>query len=373
MDITIPEYLAKIKSYVAGKPISEVQAEYGITNPIKLASNENALGPSPKALEAIKKTLCSVHIYPDSYYRSLRQKLADSFNVESQQIILGNGSDEVMSFIGQALLLPEEEVIVPHPAFSIYEKIAIMSQARLKKIPLKDMAIDLQAIVNAISPKTKLIFLTNPHNPTGSFLGRDQLIKFLRQIPSATLVVLDEAYVDFVSETNQFDSVDLIKSFPNLIILRTFSKAYGLAGLRIGYGVFSLELAEIVEKVRLPFNVNLLAQVAAEAALDDKEFLEKTRQMILKGRHFLTEGLQALGIRVYPSEANFVMIHVGPQAHLIYKELLKRGIIVRPLDNYDLPEFLRITIGTLEQNKEFLMNFIALWKKLSLQLTDLQA
>ena len=329
MAITVPKHLEKIKAYVPGKPISEVQAQYGITSPVKLASNENPLGPSPKALDAIRQALSHIHLYPDSHYRKLRQRLAEILGVSPEQIIVGNGSDEIMALIGQALLLPGEEVIAPHPAFSIYEKVAILAQAEFKKIPLKDMAIDLEGILKAVSAKTKLIFLTNPHNPTGSFFDVFALNAFLNTLPSSVLVVLDEAYIDFVSKERQFNSVEQLSKFPNLIILRTFSKTYGLAGLRIGYGVFAKELVGFIEKVRMPFNVNLLAQAAAAAALEDREFLKKTQATIWAGRKFLTKELTALGVKVYPSEANFILIEVGKKATRIYEELLKKGVYAK--------------------------------------------
>ncbi|MCD6319376.1 MAG: histidinol-phosphate transaminase [Candidatus Desulfofervidaceae bacterium] len=363
MDIAVPKYLQQLKPYVAGKPIAEVQAQYGISSPTKLASNENPLGPSPKAIEAISKALKDIHRYPDSHCLSLRRKLATYLQIEERQIVLGNGSDEIMALIGQALLLPEEEVITPYPAFSIYEKVAVMAQARLFKVPLKELKIDLKKIREKVSSKTKLIFLTNPHNPTGSFLEKEELVVFLKNLPSSVLVVLDEAYIDFVQPQRRFNSIALLENFPNLIILRTFSKAYGLAGLRIGYGILTPELARFLETVRYPFNVNALAQIGATAALDDKDFLEKTQHTIWEGRQFLTAALTSLGVKVYPSEANFLLIYVGKKAKKIYEDLLKKGIIVRPMVSYALADYLRISIGKPEENQAFIETFKEIWQK----------
>jgi histidinol-phosphate aminotransferase len=363
MDIVIPRYLSYLKPYSAGKPISEIQAEYGISAAIKLASNENPLGPSPKAIEAIKKVLQDVHRYPDNKVRKLRSRLASVLQVKSEQIVVGNGSDEIMSLIGQAFLLPGEEVIIPSPAFSIYEKVAVMGQANLVKVPLKDLSIDLEAVKKHVSKNTKLIFLTNPHNPTGSFFEAYSLEKLLKNVPKSTLVILDEAYIDFVSPQRRFESLNYLEGFFNLIILRTFSKSYGLAGLRVGYGIMNIELANILESVRYPFNINSLAQVAAIKALDDKAFLEATRKLVWEGREFLTKALTELGVRVYSSEANFLLIYVGNQAKKIYEGLLKKGIIVRPLVNYSLPEYLRVSMGKPEDNQTFIEVFKEIWQK----------
>ena len=363
MNIVIPKFLSQLKPYAAGKPIKEVQTEYGISIPIKLASNENPIGPSPMAIAAIKRALQDIHRYPDSKMTELRYKLARVLQVKPEQIVIGNGSDEVMSFIGQAFLLPEEEVIVPFPSFSIYEKVVIMNQANLIKVPLKDLSIDLEAIKNRISQKTKLIFLTNPHNPTGSFFEASVLENFLKNVPKSTLIIIDEAYIDFVSPKRHFESLNYLKDFSNLIILRTFSKSYGLAGLRVGYGIMNIELANILEKVRYPFNVNILAQVAAINALDDKKFLETTRKLVWEGREFITKALTELGIGVYPSEANFLLVYIGNKAVEIYESLLKKGIIVRPLTNYHLAEYIRITIGRPEENQTFIQVFKQIWQK----------
>ncbi|AMM41630.1 histidinol-phosphate aminotransferase [Candidatus Desulfofervidus auxilii] len=363
MNIVLPKFLSQLRPYSAGKPIKEVQTEYGISMPVKLASNENPLGPSPKAIAAIKEALQDIHRYPDSQITELRYKLASVLGVKSQQIVIGNGSDEIMSFIGQAFLLSGEEVIVPFPSFSIYEKVAIMSQANLIKVPLKNLSIDLEAIKDRISQKTKLIFLTNPHNPTGSFFEAPLLENFLKNVPRSTLIILDEAYIDFVSPKRHFESLNYLKDFSNLIILRSFSKSYGLAGLRVGYGIMNIELANILERVRYPFNVNTLAQVAAINALDDKEFLETTRKLVWEGREFITKALTELGIRVYPSEANFLLVYIGKKAVEIYESLLKKGIIVRPLTNYHLPEYIRISIGKPEENQTFIEFFKEIWQK----------
>jgi histidinol-phosphate aminotransferase len=363
MEITIPKYLSYLKPYTAGELISKVQRQYGIDTPIKLASNENPLGASPKAIEAVKMAIKDIHRYPDTEARLLRCRLASFLKVKRGQIVVGNGSDEIMGLIGQAFLLAGEEVIIPCPCFSIYEKVALMAQANLVKVPLKDLAINLEAIKKRISKDTKLIFLTNPFNPSGSFFGAGALEEFLRSIPKTIIIMLDEAYIEFVSLKKRYESIYYLKSFSNLIILRTFSKAYGLAGLRIGYGIMEVQLASLLDKVRHPFNINSLAQIAAISALEDRSFLEKTCKLVWQGRQFLTKALRALGVRVYESEANFLLIYVGRKAQRIYKGLLKKGIIIRPLTSYGLRGYLRISVGKPEENKAFIKSFKEIWQK----------
>lgn len=363
MKIGIPEYIRSLRPYTPGKPIEEVKEEYGISEVIKLASNENAIGPSPKAIEAIKEALPYLHRYPSGSGWRLREKLAQRLNVRQEQIVLGNGSDEIMGLVGRVFLLPNDEVIIPASSFSIYEKIAHLHHANILRVPLSAFKIDLNGILKRVNKRTKLIFINNPHNPTGTVFSVSEWESFLEKTPSSTIIVLDEAYVDFIEDSKRINSLNYLKDFKNLIILRTFSKSYGLAGLRIGYGILDASLAYYLQLVREPFSVNSLAQIGALAALDDEEFLEKTKKMVWEGRTYLISEFKKLGIMTVPSEANFLLVYLSNKAEFICKELLSRGIIVRSMEGYGMKEYLRITIGRPEENKKLILNFKQIWEK----------
>lgn len=345
--------IANILPYPPGKPIEEVQREFGLKEVIKMASNENALGPSPKALEAMKKAALSVNLYPDgnSYY--LKQKLAQKFGVGMDEIFLGNGADEIIRVITETFLNPGEEVVVAWPSFVIYSIATDVMAGILKRIPLKNYTHDLEAMLNAITDKTKLLFITNPNNPTGTMVDKTEVESFMKKVPEDVIVVFDEAYCEYAKE-NFPQTLQYMEEGRNVIILRTFSKIYGLAGLRVGYAVAKKEIFIEMNRVRQPFNVNRIAQSAAIAALDDGEHVKKTLAMNEEGKKFLYKELESMGLEYVPTSANFVLVNVETDGRKVYEQLLKEGVIVRPVDNYDLPNCLRVTICKPSENKKFI-------------------
>jgi histidinol-phosphate aminotransferase len=357
MKLKIPEYISKIKPYVPGKPIEAVQREYGIENSIKLASNENPLGPSPMAVEAIGQALDDLHRYPDAGGYDLTQAVAEKFNIDPASIVLGNGSDDIIALLAGVLLRPSDEVILPQPSFLFYE-IALRSLgAKPVWVPLRSFKTDLAAMAAKISPKTRMIFLNVPHNPAGTIISKSEFENFIAQIPSDVVTVLDEAYIEFVKDADCTNSFDFLSGDQPIVGMRTFSKAYGLAGLRVGYGVMPPALAELLHRVRQPFNVNVLAQVAATAALKDSGFLNNTLQLVHTERELIYSALDKLDLPYVRSEANFFMIDVGSRgksADDIFKKLLPRGIIVRSMTSYGYPQHIRVNIGKPEENIRFI-------------------
>ena len=363
MKIKIPSYLADLPVYVPGKPIAETAKEYGIENPVKLASNENALGASPNAINAMEAALKDINRYPDAAGRELRQKLAERFSVLSNEIVLGNGSGDILSLLAQILLTPQDEVIISEGAFSLYEIVAQSAGASVVKVPLTDFAIDLNAIADAITPSTQIIFLTSPNNPTGLTISQQALQEFLDKIPPEILVVLDEAYIEFATDSDTANGIWFLQNGYSVVVLRTFAKIFGLAGVRIGVGIMPAKLAAILQRVRMPFNVNLLAQVGAIAALDDTDFLTRTLKMVADGKKQLEKGLADLGVSYLSSQANFILILLGDQnADTLQKELLKKGVIVRSAQSFGFPNAIRVTIGTFSENERFLTAFAQMWK-----------
>jgi histidinol-phosphate aminotransferase len=359
MKLTIPDYFSKIKPYVSGKPIEEVQREYGIDNSIKLASNENPLGPSPMAVAAIRQAIENLHRYPDAAGYVLTQSIAQKYNIDPRSIVLGNGSDDIIALLTIVLLQPGDEVILPQPSFLFYE-ISIRSSGALPIwVPLKSFKTDLTAMIQKICPKTRMIFLNVPHNPTGAIISRSEFEEFIAAIPPQIVIVLDEAYIEFAKGLNCVNSFDYLKADRPIVGLRTFSKAYGLAGLRVGYGVMPAVLAELLNRVRQPFNVNVLAQVAAAAALNDAQFLQKTVDLVHAELEFVYAALQKLEVSFIRSEANFLMVETGDgrSADEAFEELLKQGIIVRSMTSYGYPRHIRVTIGKHNENVRFLEAF----------------
>jgi len=346
----------KIKAYQPGKPIEEVKREFGLKNVIKLASNENPLGPSPKAVEAIRGYASKINFYPDggSYY--LKKALGEKLGVKEENIILGNGSDEVVSLITRIFLQKGDQAIMGDPSFLMYKIDAQLSQAKIASIPLKNFRLDLSEMSKAISSKTKLIFISNPNNPTGTIITEDEVEHFLKDVPPRILTVFDEAYYEYVEDTNYPQSIDLLDKNSNIIILRTFSKIYGLAGLRVGYGIGSPEVIDLLNKARPPFNVNSLAQVAALASLEDEDQVNQSKSLVREGKEFLYSNLRRLKVSFIPTQANFILIKIGKKAKDVEGELLKKGIIVRGMGAYNLPHYIRVTIGTKPQNEEFIKN-----------------
>lgn len=356
MSLSVSPFLKNLPVYQPGRPIEEVARELGIPADtiIKVASNENPFGPSPKAIAAMQKAIAGVNLYPDGNAFYLKQKLAAKLGIEPNNLILGNGSNEIIEFIAHALLAPNDEVVVSQFCFAIYPIVAKMMGANVVTVPAKNYGHDLPAMLRAITPKTKIIFVANPNNPTGTLAPRAEVIQFINDVPDDVLLVMDEAYIEFLDDA--VDLVPLIRlgARKNLVLMRTFSKIYGLAGLRIGYGIGNSEFISALEKIRQPFNANLLAQVAALAALDDDEHVRKTRANNFAGLQFFENALRReLKLEFVPSHANFILAHVG-NGKRVFEAMQKLGVIVRPMGGYQLPEWIRISIGTPQENERCL-------------------
>jgi histidinol-phosphate aminotransferase len=350
----VQPHLFHLSPYQAGKPLEELARELGLRDAIKLASNENPLGPSPKALEAIQAHLSSLHRYPDSHAYYLKEDLARHLGLSPRQLILGNGSDEILDLLVRAVVPPGGEVISTTHTFLMYGLLTQAVGGVFRAVPLKEMTVDLEAVARAVTSATRLIILNNPNNPTGTVFYRRDWEAFLEQLPPTVTVVLDEAYIEFADDPAVPGSVEYVSETRPLVGLRTFSKAYGLAGLRVGYGFGPSELLDYLNRLRLPFNVNRLAQVGARAALTDTEFLARTRKLVWEGRAFLQEGLARLGLTVVPSQANFLLIHLGRPGREVYEAMLREGVIIRAMDAYGFPEHIRVNVGLPEENARFL-------------------
>jgi histidinol-phosphate aminotransferase len=339
--------------YIAGKPIEETKRQLGLKEVIKLASNENPLGPSPRAIQKIRKNLSGINRYPDSSSFYLKKKLAKSLNVEAANLVLGNGSDELIDIIIKTFVNEDESILSADVTFLEYGIIARINNRKIVEVPLRYFKYDLESIKKKIDKTTKLIFIANPNNPTGTYVTKYELEDFMLGLPEDVLLVLDEAYDTFIVVDDFPNSLKYIKDKP-VIVLKTFSKAYGLAGIRIGYAVADRVLAAYMERARQPFNVNFLAQVAAIGALDDQKFLNKTREIILEGKSYLYDCLTKLGLAYVPTVANFILIDVGRDGLEVFKEMLKYGVIVREMKQYGLKNFIRVSIGTKKENEKFI-------------------
>ena len=355
MSLPLAPFLKTLPTYQAGRPIEEVARELGLPadSIIKVASNENPFGPSPLAAAALQKAIPGVNLYPDGNAFYLKQKLAAKLGVETANLVLGNGSNEIIEFVGHALLGPGTDIVVSQYSFAIYPIVARMFGADVITVPAKNYGHDLPAMRKAITTRTRIVFVANPNNPTGTLASREELIQFVNDMPDDVLLVMDEAYIEFLS-----DPVDLIPLIrlgarKNLILMRTFSKIYGLAGLRIGYGIATAELASALEKIRQPFNTNLLAQTAALAALDDDEHVRKTRQNNFTGLDFFAKAFRKLDLEYVPSFANFILVRVG-EGQKVFDAMQKLGVITRPMGGYQLPEWIRISVGTPPENERSL-------------------
>lgn len=354
LKLTTPDYIASLKPYKPGKPLEELEREYGISDSIKLASNENPLGPSPEALKAIQDALGNLHRYPDGSGFKLKRKISEKFKVDSGQVVLGNGSDEIIGMLTRAFLQPGDEVILPTPSFLMYAIMVRSAGAVPVYVPLNALSLDLDGMKSRITPKTRMIFICNPNNPTGTFISDRDFRGFLGSIPQDLMVVADEAYIEFVRGVEAVSSIEYLKRGRRLVTLRTFSKAYGLAGLRIGFGVMPPEVADLLNRVRQPFNANSLAQTGALAALDDTVFFKKTLKLVHSGLDFLYSSLDKMGIEYFPSQANFFLINVRQNADAVFEAMLKQGVIVRSMTEYGFPEFIRINVGLPAENDRFL-------------------
>lgn len=354
MKLCVPDYILSLKPYVAGKPLEELEREYGITHAIKLASNENPLGPSPKAMKAIRQAVEDLHRYPNGGSYHLHASIAKRFDVKSGNIVLGNGSDDIIAMLARVLLQPGDEAVLPRPTFLFYEIMIRCSGAVPVEVPLKGTLTNLDGMLECISPKTRLVFITNPHNPTGSLISKEALDNFVTALPAEVVLVLDEAYIEFVRDPDCPNSIDYLDSGKIVVGLRTFSKAYGLAGLRIGFGLMPSSIAEILNRVRQPFNVNSLAQAAAIAALEDESFLEETVKLVSDELDFIYAALDDRGMEYFRSQANFLLIKVGKNADEVFEDLLKQGVIVRSMTSYGYPDCIRINVGLHDENVRFL-------------------
>lgn len=351
--LKIPQYIEEIDPYIPGKPIEEVERELGLTA-VKLASNENPLGPSPLAVEAARRALAESHRYPDggSYY--LREALAARLDVPREKIIVGSGSTDIIHLAASVLLGAGESAVTSQGSFPLYYIAIEKMGANLIAVPQKNYAFDLDGIARAVQKDTKIIYIANPNNPTGSIFDADAFDTFLQKIPEEILVVLDEAYYEYVEMKNYSRSLDLVRANKNVLVLRTFSKVYGLAGLRVGYGIGPVELIGAMDKIRLPFPVSGVAQAAALAALDDTEHVKRSLEANRAGLRQLENGLREIGVKFAPSVTNFVLVEVGGDADALAAELLKLGVIVRPMAWMGFPHAIRATVGTREENEKFL-------------------
>lgn len=349
-----PPYVRAIAPYQPGKPIAELERELGISGIVKLASNENPLGCSPQATAAMHDAIKTIALYPDGNGFELKDALSKRYGVAHASIVLGNGSNDMLELAARAFLAIGDKTVYSAHAFAVYPLATQAVGATGVSVPAKNFGHDLDAMLQAaVANKAKLVFVANPNNPTGTFLQADELLKFMRALPANILVVLDEAYNEYLPQECRYDSVSWLKEFPNLIISRTFSKAYGLAGLRVGYAFAHAQVADMINRVRQPFNVNSVAQAAAVAALRDEDFVSRSNELNQRGMQQIVAGLTKLGLSYIPSFGNFISFRIGG-ATAMYRRLLELGVIVRPIANYDMADYLRVSIGLESENDKFL-------------------
>ncbi|MCE2391207.1 MAG: histidinol-phosphate transaminase [Proteobacteria bacterium] len=347
-------HIRELQPYQPGKPVEELERELGIRGSIKLASNEAPLGPSPLALEALEQASGDLNRYPEDDAPYLKRDLAKALEVSEEQILCGSGSDELLDLLGRCFLGPDDEAVFAWPSFAMYPIVAKSQGARAVQVPLDgDLRTDVDRLAEAVGERTRILFLSNPNNPTGTSIGRDDFERLLRAVPERVVIVSDEAYHEYVRREDFPLSLGLISRRPTLVVLRTFSKVYGLAGLRVGYGVGDPELISLVARARHPFNVNTLAQAAARGALSDPGHVGKVRDLTHRGLERLESGLRELGLRFAASDANFLLVEVGDGAG-IYDRLLRRGVITRPMAGFGLQRHIRVTVGLPEENQRFL-------------------
>ena len=354
MKNVVKKTLLNIKPYIPGKPIEEVKRELGLNNVIKLASNENPYGPSPKVRKAIADTARKINRYPDGDCFYLRQILADHLKVRPRQIIFGNGSDEIIVLAVRAFVDEGDEVIIAQPSFLIYDIASQIAGAHVRAIPLKEFRYNLTAMKRAVTGKTKIIFLGNPDNPSGTFIAQTDIIDFLKGLRKDILVFIDEAYYEYVIAKDYGNSLELLKNYKNVIVTRTFSKMYGLAGLRVGYGVANEELIDLLNRIREPFNVNSIAQAAATACLKDKTYYRGIAKKVEGQRQFLYKNFQEMGLQFQKSYTNFILLNVQKDSSEVSKQLLKKGVIIRDMNVWGLKNYIRVTIGTEPENRRFI-------------------
>ena len=349
----IPDRIRSLTPYKPGRPIEEVERELGLRGTIKLASNENPLGPSPKALIAMREACANAHRYPEGGAVVLAQRLAAKLDVPADRLTFGNGSNELIDLLIRLLARPGDEVVMSADAFVVYRLVTHAVGARARRIPARGFHHDLDAMADAVGPATKIVFVASPNNPTGTIVDTDAWSRFLERVPANVLIAVDQAYREYVDDPAYADALDDARGRPNVVVLRTFSKIYGLAGLRIGYGISPREIADALARLRQPFNVNGIAQAGALAALDDDDHVERARALVIAARARWTHALDALGLRHVPTQANFVLVEVGDGA-AVTQALLERGVIVRPMNGYEMPTMIRITFGTPAEDERCL-------------------
>ncbi len=346
-------WIAELAMYEPGRPIEEVARELGFAGADdvdKLASNENPLGPSPKAIRAMKASAVRMHLYPDGGGFYLRQALAQRLGVEMDQILLGNGSNELLEFLGHVFLGPDTNLVMADRAFVVYRLIARSFQAEVRDVPMRDQVHDLDAMLAAITPQTRLVMISNPNNPSGTIVSQRTIDKFMARVPGHVIVCMDEAYIELLPRRLQVDTLKYLREGRQIVILRTFSKTYGLAGLRIGYALAPEGIIDLMHRVRQPFNVNAMAMEAALAALGDERHVRRTQRLVVAGLKFYEENFQAMDLPFIRSVSNFILVRVG-NGRAVFEALQRLKVIVRPMDVYRLPEYIRISIGTMEENQ----------------------
>ena len=355
LNLTAPG-VARLQPYQPGKPMDELERELGISDIVKLASNENPFGPSPKALQAAQQSLQGVSRYPDGNGFALRKALADFHSVAPDCVSIGNGSNEILELVARLFLVPGSQSMFSQHAFAVYPIVtqAVGAEAVVVPVQRETFQVDLYGMLTKLSDRVRVLFLANPNNPTGTWLPADELRAFIEKIPPQVVIVIDEAYFEYVDKPGYASAVDWINDFPNLLVTRTFSKIYGLAGFRMGYSVSQPQMAELLNRVRQPFNTNMPAQIAAVAALKDTQHLQKSRELNLAGMQQLETAFTALGLSYIPSAGNFICVNFECDSMPIYDALLQQGVIVRPIANYGMPTWLRITVGSEAENQRFL-------------------
>lgn len=349
-------WVAELGVYEPGRPLEEVARELGfesVEEIIKLASNENALGPSPRAVKAMKKAATSMHFYPDGSAFYLRRALAERLGVEMDQLMIGHGSNEILELLAHVYLDRGTNIVMADRAFVVYRLVATASRAETIAVPMNNLTHDLDAMAAAITPATKLVFVSNPNNPTGTMVDGAAIDRFMAKIPGHVVVVLDEAYIELLPPAKQPDSLKYVREGRHVYVLRTFSKTYGLAGLRVGYAIAPREGIDLLHKVRQPFNVNAMGLVAAQAALDDGEYVERTRALVKDGLAYLSGAFAKMGLEYVPSVTNFILVKTG-QGRAVFEALQRKKVIVRPMDPAGLPDYIRVTVGTMKENRIFI-------------------
>lgn len=350
----VGSHIEKLIPYVPGKPVEELEREMGVKSAVKLASNENPLGPSKLGIKMMKKYINNLHRYPEGGCYYLAKKLSEKINFPMENIIFGNGSNEILEIVGRTFYVAGDEIIFSQYAFIVYKLVAQALGAKFYEVPARGLAHDLEKMLEYITDKTKIIYLANPNNPTGTMFKKDKFESFMKNVPEKVLVVLDEAYHEYVEDKDYPDGLKYLRKYKNLIVVRTFSKIYGLAGLRIGYAVADKNIIDYMNRVREPFNVNTLAQFAALGALDDEEHVRKTKELTKIGLEYFYNELSKMNIEYENSYGNFILIKSPINAMDLYNKLLKEGVIVRPVGGYGLPEYLRVSVGLMKENKKFI-------------------